>query len=129
MLTKRNRGWEINQRQVTDEALFFNRRSFIKSITAGAIFAPSMLGIASSANARKKTREMEPTVSLYPVGRNNRYKVKRAISDEYDATTYNNFYEFGSHKSIYRAAEALETRPWTVIILSLIHISEPTRPY
>ena len=28
--------------------------------------------------------------------------------------TYNNFYEFGSHKRISRAAQALKTRPWTV---------------
>ena len=60
--------------------------------------------------------EIDPTASLYPVRRNDRYTVKRAISDEYDATTYNNFYEFGSHKSIYRAAEALKTRPWTINI-------------
>ena len=72
MLIKRNRGWEINQREVTDEALFFNRRSFIKSITAGVIFAPSMLGVASNAKASKKKQEIDPSASLYPVRRNNR---------------------------------------------------------
>ena len=98
MLIKRGRDWEINQREVTDEALFLNRRSFIKSITAGAILAPSMVGFGSSANAKKKKMEIDPTASLYPVRRNDRYTVKRAISDEYDATTYNNFYEFGSQE-------------------------------
>ncbi|MAR86861.1 MAG: mononuclear molybdenum enzyme YedY, partial [Rhodospirillaceae bacterium] len=44
MLIKPGREWEINQREVTDEVLFLNRRSFIKSITAGAILAPSMVG-------------------------------------------------------------------------------------
>ena len=48
MLIKRGRDWEINQREVTDEALFLNRRSFIKSITAGAILAPTMVGFGSS---------------------------------------------------------------------------------
>ena len=120
MLIKRGREWEINQREVTDEALFLNRRSFVKSITAGAILAPSMVGFGSNANAKKKKMEIDPTASLYPVRRNDRYKVKRAISDEYDATTYNNFYEFGSHKSIYRAAEALKTRPWTISIDGLV---------
>ena len=120
MLIKRGRDWEINQREVTDEALFLNRRSFIKSKTAGAILAPSMVGFGSSANAKKKKMKIDPTASLYPVRRNDRYKVKRAISDEYDATTYNNFYEFGSHKSIYRAAEALQTRPWTISIDGLV---------
>ena len=62
MLIKRGRDWEINQREVTDEALFLNRRSFIKSITAGAILAPSMVGFGSSANAKKKKMEIQSIV-------------------------------------------------------------------
>ena len=32
------------------------------------------------------------------------------------ATSYNNFYEFGGHKNISRAAQALKIRPWTVTL-------------
>ena len=42
------------------------------------------------------------------------------MTDEFDATTYNNFYEFGSHKSIYKAAQALKTNPWSITIDGLV---------
>ena len=38
----------------------------------------------------------------------------RPLSAEEDVLTYNNFYEFGSHKSISAAAQALRIRPWQV---------------
>lgn len=120
MLFKRNRGWEINQNKVTDENLFLNRRNFIKSIAAGAVLAPSFSMMGSSVKAAKIIPNADPNAFFYPAARNRSYTVDRAISDEYDATTYNNFYEFGSHKSIYRAAEALETRPWTLAIDGLV---------
>ncbi len=43
-----------------------------------------------------------------------RYRVERELTSEEDATTYNNFYEYGSHKNIWRAAQELAIRPWTV---------------
>ncbi len=36
------------------------------------------------------------------------------------ATTYNNFYEFGSHKKISQAAQALKIRPWTVRVDGMV---------
>ena len=122
MLSKRNRGWEIKQSNATAESLFLNRRNFIKSLAVGAVLAPaiSLINLAEGVKASEVNRKSDPTASLYPVEQNKRYKVKRIISDEYDATTYNNFYEFGSHKSIYRAAEALKTRPWTITLDGLV---------
>ena len=120
MLLKRSRGWEINQNKVTDEKLFLNRRNFIKSIAAGAVLAPGFSMMAAPVKAAKIIPSADPNTSLYPASRNRSYTVERAMSDEYDATTYNNFYEFGSHKSIYRAAEALEPRPWTLAIDGLV---------
>ncbi|MEQ8166292.1 MAG: protein-methionine-sulfoxide reductase catalytic subunit MsrP, partial [Alphaproteobacteria bacterium] len=55
-----------------------------------------------------------------PVARNMRYEYIREVTPASYATQYNNFYEFGSHKRIYRAAEALEIRPWTVAIDGLV---------
>jgi sulfoxide reductase catalytic subunit YedY len=42
--------------------------------------------------------------------------VDRDITPEGLAVSYNNFFEFGSHKTIARAAQALPIRPWTVKI-------------
>ena len=40
----------------------------------------------------------------------------RAVTAERTNAEYNNFYEFGSHKGIYRAAQQLRTDPWTIVI-------------
>ena len=63
--------------------------------------------------------DQDPTADLYPVERNPTYTLDDRFPEptpEKLATTYNNFYEFGSHKQISEAAQALEIRPWTVII-------------
>jgi sulfoxide reductase catalytic subunit YedY len=52
--------------------------------------------------------------------RNDKYPANRAITPERDATTYNNYYEFGTDKGIARAAQALPTRPWTVKVDGLV---------
>jgi sulfoxide reductase catalytic subunit YedY len=44
----------------------------------------------------------------------------RPITDEAINTTYNNYYEFGSAKTISRAAQALKLRPWTVKIDGMV---------
>jgi methionine sulfoxide reductase catalytic subunit len=62
----------------------------------------------------------DPTADLYPAKKNPTYKLDRAVTEESINTTYNNFYEFGSSKSISRAAQALVTRPWTIKIDGMV---------
>ncbi len=62
----------------------------------------------------------DPTAKLYPVQRNPRYTIDRAITDPSQANTYTNFYEFGSQKNIWRAAQNLKLRPWTVKIAGMV---------
>ena len=92
MLFKEKKGWEIPEQRITDEAFFRNRRDLIKSIggTTGLFAAAAMVPAAlASQNTDQK----------YQATRNKRYTFSRPLTDEFDATTYNNFYEFGSHKS------------------------------
>ncbi len=111
MLIRRNRGWELPERLATPENVFLNRRAFMAA--AGTTAATIGLGMApSSAWAAKD----DPTMDLYPAKRNEKYKLVRGITPEKINSTYNNFYEFGSHKSISKAAQALKTRPWEVTI-------------
>ena len=44
----------------------------------------------------------------------------RPVTDKSYNITFNNFYEFGSSKQIYRAAEALPIRPWEIAFDGLI---------
>ena len=62
----------------------------------------------------------DPSAGLYPVKRNDKFVLDRPVTDEAINTTYNNFYEFGSTKTISRAAQALKLRPWTVKIDGMV---------
>ena len=44
----------------------------------------------------------------------------RPITPEGDATTYNNYYEFGTDKSISRAAQRLPIAPWSIKIDGMV---------
>jgi methionine sulfoxide reductase catalytic subunit len=120
MLLKRKRDWELGEREATPESMFKNRRSLIKGLAAGPLLlaGAGLAGCWDEATAANPTQIVDvppdPTADLYPVKRNLRYKFSREITDPADSTVYNNFYEFGSHKSISNAAQALKIRPWTV---------------
>src|SRR5690348_470731 len=113
MLIRRRRGWELREGAATPEAVFLGRRALIKAIAAGPILAPALSRSLAAA-------EEDPSAGLYPAKQNPRYTLDRPITDEKLATTYNNFYEFGSQKSIASEAQALKIRPWTVKIDGLV---------
>ena len=98
----KRRGWEIPEGRVTPEAVVFGRR---RLLAAGGIAIAGLAGRAANAD---------------PVPRNTKYDPGRAITDEKDATTYNNYYEFSTDKDLWRQAQALKQRPWTVSLEGLV---------
>jgi methionine sulfoxide reductase catalytic subunit len=117
MLIKQVRGWDLPESSAAPEAVFRARRSLLKA--AGA--APLLIGAGAWPGLARAAEEgADPTASLYPVARNERYTVEREITDEEIATTYNNFYEFGSHKQISKKAQELKLRPWDIVIDGLV---------
>jgi len=124
MLIKRRRGWEIPERDAVPERIYLNRRHLLKAMGFTGLIGLSgglLSGCKEEAGkALADSASVDPTADLYPVPRNPRYEVKRPITPETDATTYNNFYEFGSHKNIWRAAQALPIDPWTVRIDGMV---------
>jgi methionine sulfoxide reductase catalytic subunit len=111
----RRRGWEIPESRVTPEHMFLNRRAFMAG-AAGSIAALS----PTLAAAQRIADAPDPTADLYPARPNTTYPVDRPQTDEMIATSYNNFFEFGSDKSISRAAQALRIRPWTIAIDGMV---------
>ena len=104
--------WAIREASVTPEDVFVNRRQWLAG--AGALAASTALpGIASAAALLTAWSPKPPLNPAYS-------DPGRAITDEAVNTTYNNFYEFGSHKQIFQAAEALVTEPWTIKIDGLV---------
>ncbi|MEH6526216.1 MAG: protein-methionine-sulfoxide reductase catalytic subunit MsrP [Sneathiella sp.] len=117
MLIKIRKSWELSESQVTSESDYLNRRSILKGFAGAGMFAAAG---AFSPLRQAIAAEGDPSAGLYPVPRNERYTVVRDLTPEKIATTYNNFYEFGSHKSISEAAQALPIRPWTVKITGMV---------
>ena len=112
MLIKRKRGWELGENRATPEGLFLQRRSLVKAMGLGA----ASIALPAVAFAQDK----DPSAALYPAKRNDKYGVPTPMTAEKLATTYNNFYEFGTDKSIWRDAQKLEVRPWTIKVSGLV---------
>jgi sulfoxide reductase catalytic subunit YedY len=118
MLIKSRRGWELPESAATPEAVFRDRRRLVKALAAGPILlAGNALG---SRTLLAEEPAADPSGELYPVPRNPRYTLDRAVTPEELATSYNNFYEFGSSKDIKDEAQRLGVRPWTVAIDGMV---------
>jgi len=109
MLTKVKRGWELPEAAATPERVFRDRRRLLQAIGLGAIAAALPAGRGARADA-----------VVYPFPKNEKYTVDRPVTPEELNETYNNFYEFGSSKSISKAAQRLTTKPWTVSFDGLV---------
>jgi sulfoxide reductase catalytic subunit YedY len=120
MLIKRKRGWELPERAATPESVYLNRRQLMKGAAGGTILAASGLAASSLIATPLLAQEADPSARLYPLKRNEAYKLDRPITEERLATTYNNFYEYGTSKSIVSDARKLQIRPWMVKIDGMV---------
>jgi len=111
----RRRGWEIPERLATPESVFLNRRSFLAASGAAALSLSPEFALA-----QRIADLPDPTADLYPAKRNEAFKIERPLTDEKLNGSYNNFFEFGSSKTIARAAQNLKIRPWTVKIDGMV---------
>lgn len=108
----RRKPWALPDSATTDETIYRSRRSILKVLGTGTMLLAGAGLPARSAN--------DLTIDLYPVQRNHRYSHDRPITDEKHATTYNNFFEFGSHKGIAEAAQAQKLQPWNIRIDGMV---------
>ena len=105
--------WAIPESKVTPEHTFLNRRQWLAG--AGALMGT----IATSTSAHALAAAESPWSPAAP--KNPAYAdAGRPVTYEEDNTTYNNFYEFGSHKQIAPAAQALITDPWSITIDGMV---------
>jgi len=102
----RRRLWEIPDRLVTPEAVVMNRRSLLAGVGMAGAIGAGAIGAAVGA--------ARPARAQGGLPRNPKFEAGRDLTEEKFATTYNNFYEYGESKNIWRAAQALKQRPWTI---------------
>lgn len=130
MFIKKNRPWQIPEKDATPEDVFMNRREFLRSmgaygIGAGALLAgyPALFDIFGRPKRKEELLELTRTgtTGLYPARKNTAFKLDRPVTDEVIAASYNNFYEFSPAKSnVWKLARNMQTRPWTVEVAGLV---------
>ncbi|NOR61083.1 MAG: protein-methionine-sulfoxide reductase catalytic subunit MsrP, partial [Rhodobacteraceae bacterium] len=104
----RRESWMMNENRATDEHLFMNRRQLMAGAAAG-VGAGLIGGAALAAPAESQFSPAIARAGGFP-------HATTPVTPEAINSTYNNFYEFGSSKSISQEARALNTDPWTLTI-------------
>ena len=101
--------WWIPEAKATSEAAFLNRRALL----AGMGFAAGLAAIDG--------RSARAATPFENAARHPKYRdAGRPLTPEEINASYNNFYEFGSHKQIADAALALDTEGWEIRIDGLV---------
>lgn len=100
----RYRAPHIASSEITPQKFYLNRRSFIGAAAAG-------LAMAATPEAYAAALEAKP----------GKYTLTEKLTTKQDATTYNNFYEFGTGKADPAANSGdFKPHPWTVEIGGLV---------
>lgn len=103
----RRESWMLKENQATGETTYCNRRQPM----AGAAVGPRG-GAYRGAQAAPAESRFAPAIARA----SGFAHATTPITPEAVNSTYNNFYEFGSSKSISQEAQALNTNPWTSTI-------------
>jgi sulfoxide reductase catalytic subunit YedY len=132
MWIKHKRSWEIPESKATPEAVWQDRRRIVKALgmgTAvvgldiGTAHAGLLDGLFSSETKGEQDAIIVPDVpwkGQFPAKRNEAYKLDRSLTPEALNATFNNFYEFGSHKTIWPEAQELKVSPWQITIDGMV---------
>ena len=97
----KRQSWQGAERDVTPEALVLGRRTLVAGAAAG---------LALPYRAYAQGAPINPAFQ----------SAGRPVTPEQAATTYNNFYEFGTDKSIYRQAQRMPISPWQIKIDGMV---------
>lgn len=98
--------------EITPRAVFESRRQFIQQMALGTIAGGALLEMAT-----RDAFAQSATAQKLPAKANAAYVMVDKPTAYKDATSYNNFYEFGTDKGDpVKYADTLKTQPWTVSI-------------
>ncbi|HCL94036.1 MAG TPA: mononuclear molybdenum enzyme YedY, partial [Gammaproteobacteria bacterium] len=104
---------QIASSEITPESVWLNRRNLMKAAAAGAGLAAAGETMADSSAPQALDFASAPDDSAF--------KAKEDLTPYGAATTYNNFYEFGTDKSDpARYASAMRTDPWEIKVGGLV---------
>lgn len=114
MLIKRNpNGLDIPfSSEITPRSVFESRRQFVKQLALGSIAGSALMELATHQAFAQTSGAQKLAARANPA-----YVAMDKQTAYQDATTYNNFYEFGTDKSDpAERSGSLKTRPWAIVI-------------
>jgi sulfoxide reductase catalytic subunit YedY len=110
----------IRESEVTDETTFLNRREILR-LGSTAVVGAALTGCFSADEAEAKSpstnngrvlRKLDNVKPAPPA-----FRIEEEHTSESDATSYNNFYEFGTgKKDPARNAHSLQPEPWSIVV-------------
>jgi sulfoxide reductase catalytic subunit YedY len=116
----RRRGWSLPESRVTPQGIFTRRRALAVVAASGGIALGGAGALWSSRGEADTSTDDDPSAPRYPAPRNDGFGAPGPLTPLRHASTYNNFYEFGHDKKIWRAAGKLPLRPWTITVGGLV---------
>ena len=116
------KSWEIPEQEATPESVYFNRRRFLKTLFGAGVGVTIMpiVGCKQDEQVNSKLADSLDTASLAAEPNSTFSAVDRPTTDSILAGQYNNYYEFGSGKSIWQAAQTLPAEDWKVEVTGLV---------
>jgi len=118
MLIRRTPRWALPRSEATPEGLYLNRRQIMSGMGAGLASLAIGAGFAGAARGQAGS---DPFAAA---PRNEALSTDEEMTSRDAATSYNNFYEFGTDKSDpARHAGAMQTDPWSVRVEG--HVARP----
>ena len=104
--------WDIKETFVTDERIVKSRRAFLASLGSVSITGGFGTDVLANTAWASQNSHIAP--------RNQKFNPTDNITPEKLSSKYNNFFEFGSTKNIWKEAQNLNTKEWAVNISGLV---------
>ena len=123
--------WQLSENQATSENIFFNRkksrRRFLKSAMSAGVGLGGAIALNGCRPSLKESDrvEFEATLGqkLPGINTNPAFKsvANSSITEQQYASRFNNFYEFGGTKNIWRQAQDLPAEDWKLTVGGLVN--------
>ncbi len=121
--------WQLPESAVTPRSVFLNRRRFMTQLIGAGVGAATLPLLHTQASAQEDSSGSDAISDLLGTKRLMREAslnpdfsdAGRELTTEEIATTYNNFYEFGYAKDIWRKARVIPTEDWKVEVTGLVN--------
>ncbi|WP_110988086.1 protein-methionine-sulfoxide reductase catalytic subunit MsrP [Acaryochloris thomasi] len=124
VLIRSPKPWQRQRQRMTSETVFYQRRRLLKGLGGMGIGMAAF----STASCVRQSKTGDPSelaatfkTSRLEAERNTRYTVNRSATPQDLAAGYNNFYEFGGNKQIWKAAQKLPLNDWQVEVTGQVN--------